>query len=317
VIIIESGEESGSPNFMYYLKQLRRSIGAVDTIIGLDTPVGDYKRLWRTTSTRGAVVATLTVGVLKSAVHSGIAGGIVPSSFRILRKLLARIEDVNTGTIKLRSCHTKIPATCIKEARILARVLGKTIHTSLPLAQTIIPLTNNLTELVLNQYWRPTLSVTGIHGMPHPNDAGNVIRPKTTIKFAIRIPPFCDPKTVIKELKTSLTHNPPYKATIHFTVLSWADGWASTTTQLWLDQAIQQASKTYFHGNSLNIGCGGFIGVASTFVQMFPKAQLVLTGIAGQDSHEHGPNENLFLPAAYNLTCSLAHILTKHYEHAH
>lgn len=315
VLIIESGEESGSPNFTYYLKRLRRKIGAVDTIISLDSPVGDYKRLWRTTSVRGAVIATLTVEVLKTGVHSGVAGGVIPSSFRILRQLLARIEDINTGTIKLRSCYTKIPAVYKRDAQILARVLGKAIYTALPLAKTIIPLTYDLAELVLNRYWRPTLSVVGSEGIPSISDAGSIIRPKTTIKFAIRIPPFCKPPAIIKELKTVLTRQPPYKATVNFAVVTSSYGWASTKTQPWLDQAIHHASKVYFNGNSLDIGCGGYIGVVPIFAQLFPKAQLVLTGVSGPDSNEHGPNESLFLPAAQKLTCSLAYILSEHYAH--
>lgn len=40
---------------------------------------------------------TLNVKVLNEGVHSGDASGIVPSSFRVLRMLLDRIENSHTG----------------------------------------------------------------------------------------------------------------------------------------------------------------------------------------------------------------------------
>ena len=97
--MIEACEESGS----YDLPLLRRaSVGAhrqTSLVICLDSGCGNYDQLWLTTSLRGNSTGVLTVDVLTEGVHSGDASGIVPSSFRIVRQLLSRLEDEATGEI--------------------------------------------------------------------------------------------------------------------------------------------------------------------------------------------------------------------------
>ena len=97
--VIETCEESGSYDLPPYLELLAPRMGAVDFVIGLDSGCGDYERLWVTTSLRGLAAGTLTVQVLNEGVHSGDASGVVPSSFRILRTLLDRLEDRATGRV--------------------------------------------------------------------------------------------------------------------------------------------------------------------------------------------------------------------------
>ena len=97
--IIETCEESGSYDLPAYLEALRPRLGAVDFVVGLDSGCGDYERLWMTTSLRGMTAGTLRVQVLTEGVHSGDASGVVPSSFRVARKLLDRLEDPATGWI--------------------------------------------------------------------------------------------------------------------------------------------------------------------------------------------------------------------------
>ena len=91
--MIETCEESGSYDLPAYLEALAPRMGNVDFVVGLDSGCGDYERLWATTSLRGLAGGTLSVEVLTEGVHSGDASGIVPSSFRIARKLLDRLED--------------------------------------------------------------------------------------------------------------------------------------------------------------------------------------------------------------------------------
>src|SRR5207249_1068111 len=83
----------------------------------LDSGCGDYDHLWATTSLRGIISGTLTVEVLSEGVHSGAASGIVPSSFRILRQLLGRIEDERTGEILVRECHVDVPPGRLTEVQ--------------------------------------------------------------------------------------------------------------------------------------------------------------------------------------------------------
>src|SRR5262245_26682500 len=93
VIVIEAGEESSSPDLPAYIDALADRIGQPSLVVCLDAECGNYEQFWCTTSLRGNLVGTLRVEVLKEGVHSGMASGIAPSSFRIIRQLLARVED--------------------------------------------------------------------------------------------------------------------------------------------------------------------------------------------------------------------------------
>ena len=99
VVLIEAGEESGSPDLPLYIEHLAERIGDVSLVVCLDSGCGNYDQLWSTTSLRGLVAGELMVEVLREGVHSGEASGIVPSSFRVLRVLLSRLEDEATGVI--------------------------------------------------------------------------------------------------------------------------------------------------------------------------------------------------------------------------
>ena len=316
VIIIEAGEEVGSPDMPYYFKKLRPVIGKIDLVVCFDLTAGDYERLWITTSLRGRINCNLTAEVLKTAVHSGVASGIVPSSFRILRQLIARLEDADTGKILLKSCYNKIPKMHQHTAQALVKFLGKKLYTALPLAGNTQPLTKNIKELILNQFWRPFLCTIGARGFPDIQDAGNAMRPFTTLQLSLRVPPLCDPMKITKELEKLFTSNPPYGAKVKFEFCSAAAGWAATSMQPWLDHALNTASKTYFGKPSLKISEGGSIGVITLLHQAFPNAQFVLTGVSGPHSNEHGPNESLCLPAAQKLACCLANILKEQYLNA-
>src|SRR5207245_175831 len=102
IVLIEACEESGSVDLPYYVDALKAKLGTPSLVVCLDSGCGNYEQLWGTTSLRGVVGGVLTVEVLTEGVHSGAASGIVPSSFRILRQLLDRVEDSRTGQIRPR-----------------------------------------------------------------------------------------------------------------------------------------------------------------------------------------------------------------------
>ncbi len=97
VILIEASEESGSPDLEHHIEALGDRLGTPSLVVCLDAECGNYDQLWATTSLRGNLIATLRVDVLTEGVHSGTASGIVPSSFRVLREILARVEDASSG----------------------------------------------------------------------------------------------------------------------------------------------------------------------------------------------------------------------------
>src|SRR5262249_52886257 len=140
----------------------------------------------------GLAVGTLQVETLSEGVHSGDASGIVPSTFRIIRQLLARLEDGVSGKVLLPEMWVDIPRQRREQAGTAAARLGTDLHAKFPFLPGVAPIARDPVELVLNRTWRPALAVTGVAGIPPLESAGNVMRPRTALKLSMRLPPTCD-----------------------------------------------------------------------------------------------------------------------------
>lgn len=310
VILIECSEESGSPDLPHYVEKLKARIGSPALVICLDSGCGNYEQLWCTTSLRGLVEGRLRVDVLHEGVHSGNAGGIVPSSFRIIRQLLDRFEDVQSGRIRDPALQVEIPADRLEQARMAAGILGDEVADAFPFVGGVQPQDSDPYELILNRTWRAALAVTGAEGLPAISDAGNVLRPYTTLKLACRMPPSVDAEKAAAHLKALLETDPPHGARVHFEVGQAASGWNAPTLAPWLAEAMDRASQGYFGKPAAYMGEGGTIPFMGMLGAMFPAAQFLITGVLGPASNAHGPNEFLHIPTAKRLTCCVAEILT-------
>ena len=313
VILIEACEESGSYDLPAYIEALAPRIGKPSLVVCLDSGCANYEQLWMTTSLRGLLAGNLRVDVLTEGVHSGDASGVVPSSFRILRQLLSRIEDEATGQVKVEGLHVEIPAERREQARAAAATLGDEVYTKFPWVKGARPVSEDGTELVLNRTWRPALSLTGVDGMPSLTSAGNVLRPFTTLKLSMRIPPRLDPKAAAKALKEALEKDPPYGAKVHFDGEKSSVGWDAPPLAGWLSRAVDAASTTYFGKPSMAMGEGGTIPFMGMLGERFPEAQFLITGLLGPGSNAHGPNEFLHIPTGKKLTCCVASVLAAHF----
>src|SRR5262249_38527240 len=224
VVRIGASEESGSPAPPAYMESLAGQIGEPDLVICLDSGCGNYEQLWGTTSLRGIVNGLLTVAVLTEGVHSGAASGIAPSSFRIPRRLLSRIEAERRGGIGP-DFPVETQAARASEARQVASVLGAEIAGRFPIVEHMRYAKADPVELLLAGTWEPALSVIGAAGLPGPADAGNVLRPQTSLKLSLRIPPTLDAERANERLKTLLESDPPYGAKVQFRASTPSPGW--------------------------------------------------------------------------------------------
>jgi len=310
--LIETCEESGSYDLPAYLAALAPRIGEVDFVVGLDSGCGDYERLWVTTSLRGLAAGTLNVEVLTEGVHSGDASGIVPSSFRIARQLIDRLEDAATGQILPAEFQAPIPAERSAQAQLAADILGDGVVRKYPFAGSTRPMADDHREALLNRTWRPALSVTGADGLPPIREAGNVLRPKTALKLSLRLPPMVDGAQATQDLQRLLEADPPAGANVSFVVDHGASGWNAPATAAWLARALDDASQDFYGKPSAAMGEGGTIPFMAMLGQQFPAAQFLITGVLGPKSNAHGPNEFLHLPFAKKLTACVASILAAH-----
>lgn len=312
VLLIECCEESGSWDLPDYIDALQTRIGQPDLVICLDSGCGNYEQLWLTTSLRGAVSGDLSVQVLREGVHSGDASGVVPSSFRIARKLLGRLEDVDSGAIVPQFCSVAIPEQRTRQAQHAAEVLGTTIFERFPFESGTLPVSEDPAELILNRTWRPALSVTGADGMPALVQAGNTLRPYTALRLSLRIPPRVDAQDVLEHVTELLTEEVPYRARVVFTPGMVADGWEAPELAPWLGDSLERASQQFFGKEVVFMGEGGTIPFMAMLGEKFPGAQFVITGVLGPQSNAHGPNEFLHLPTAKRLTACVAQVLHDH-----
>ena len=319
--LIETGEESGSPDLLPYIDQLRNAgrLGDVALVICLDSGAGNYDQLWLTSSLRGMASGVLKVEILTEGVHSGDASGLVPSSFRIMRQVLDRLEDSATGRLLPASFHCKIPADRLAQAQATAAILGDEVHKRFPWAHYdcggsttfALPVTTDPVQALLNRTWKPTLSVTGAEGFPDLQNAGNVLRPYTAFKLSLRLPPLVEAASAVQELKQLLEDNAPYQARVTFEGLSGATGWNAPSTSPWFEQALNEASTAHFGAPCGYIGQGGTIPLMSMLSKGFPHAQMMVCGVLGPRSNAHGPNEFLHVPYAKKLTAAVAHVISK------
>ena len=317
--LIETCEESGSHDLPPYLDALSTRLGEVTLVVCLDSGAGNYDQLWLTTSLRGMVSGVLKVEILTEGVHSGDSSGVVPSSFRILRHVLDRLEDSATGQLLPKSFHCPLPADRAAQVRAAAVILGDQAWKTFPWAcgadgGNTLPTTTDPVEALLNRTWRPTLSVTGVDGFPEMSSAGNVLRPYTAFKLSLRLPPLVNGHEASMQLKALLEDNAPYNARVTFhpdgrAGALGANGWNAPDLAPWLETALNTASQAQFGAPVAYIGQGGTIPLMSLLQQGFPSAQMMVCGVLGPKSNAHGPNEFLHVPYAKRLTAAVAQVI--------
>ena len=312
VLLIEACEESGSVDLPAHLEALGDTIGDPSLVICLDAECGNYDQLWCTTSLRGNLTGRLRVRVLTEGVHSGMATGIVPTPFRLVSQLLARIESPVTGELLIEELHAPLPKDRRAQITAAAQVLGNEVAGKFPWATGAKPISNDPAELIINSTWRPTLAVTGADGLPPTGSAGNVLLPELSFKLSLRLAPTTDPARAAKALREALERDPPYGVQVSFEADGGAGGWNAPAFAPWLEQSITRASQEIYGREAVHIGCGGSIPFMGMLGARFPRTQFFITGVLGPHANAHGPNEFLHIDYAKKLTACVSMVLADH-----
>ena len=314
VVLIEACEESGSYDLPHYIEHLRERIGTPSLVVCLDSGAGNYDQMWLTVSLRGMAAGNLRADVLKEGVHSGYASGVVPSSFRVLRQLISRLEDESTGRILPDYLHAEIPAQRQRQSQRMADALGDGVFQAYPFCDGVEPQADDNYERILNRTWRAALSVTGVDGVPPLASAGNVLRPHTALKLSMRLPPTTDGEEATRLMKETLESDPPLNAVVSFDADHAASGWNAPEIAPWLEDSLQKASLAAYGQDVMYMGEGGTIPFMAMLGEFFPQAQFVITGVLGPNSNAHGPNEFLHIPFARKLTTCVTQVIADHFE---
>ena len=307
-LVLETEEESGSPNLVALLQIAKESIGTPDACFCMDSGAFDYEQLWITSSLRGICILDVNIQIGINGYHSGEVGGIVPETFRVLRMLLDRLDDPKTGKV-IEALHVELPEWKKKEAEFMAGLAGDQLCKKYAVVDGAKYNNEDIVQMYLDNVWNPNMSITGADGLPPIAMAGNVVRASTGARISMRLPPSMDPKKAEAIMKETLTKDPPYGAKITINGGHAGSGWCMKELHPWLDQAIKDAGQEFYGKPSGSYGMGGSIPFLSELEKMYPETQIVAFGLLGPNANAHGPNEMIHLPYAKKLTCSLAHVM--------
>lgn len=305
-MIIETCEESGSFDLPPYLEALTERLGNPDMVVVLDSGGPDYDHIWMTEALRGLVSGTLSVKVSHEGIHSGNSGGSIPSSFRIQRILLDRVEDSSSGKVTIPGMHVEIPEEVWENAIALRDIVGDSIWEQFPTVDTLRKASETTEDMIVAMNWEPTLSIIGADGIPSVQDAGNVLRTNTDLKLSFRIPPGVDSESAIASAKEILEKDPPYGAEVTFTPDSCADGFHAPPLDGPISEAINEASMELTGLPPLATWTGGTIPFMSMMQGKYPEAMFLCTGTSGPGNNAHGPDEKLHIPSSKRLTVALS-----------
>lgn len=304
--LIETCEESGSYDLPPYLDELTEKLGNPDLVVVLDSGGPSYEHIWVTEALRGLVAGNLSVKVSHEGVHSGMSGGAIPSSFRIQRMLLDRIENSQTGEVLIPEMHVEISDNIMQQATALAEVLGDELWSSLPTVETLESQSKDVSEMLLDINWRPALSVIGADGIPSVQSAGNVLRTNTDLKISFRIPPGVNAEEVQDVVKQILEANPPYGAEVTYNPTEPADGFHAPPLHEGIASALESASLHLTGKPPMSTWIGGTIPFMAMIQNKYPNACFLCTGSSGPGNNAHGPDEKLHIPHSKRVNVALA-----------
>ena len=307
--LIETCEESGSFDLPPYLESLKDELGDPDMIVVMDSGGPDYDHIWITESLRGLVSGTLSIKVSHEGIHSGTSGGSIPSSFRIARKILDRVEDSGTGEVLVPEMHVEITQDLKEKAESLAAVVGKSLWEQLPTVDSLTPVSPRVSDMILGMNWQPSMCVIGADGLPSVQVAGNVLRTNTDLKLSFRIPPGVEAESLEPILKELLESDPPYGAEVSFVPDSSANGFHSPPLVGEVKRAISEAATHFTNSPPMATWIGGTIPFMSMMQSRYPEARFLCTGASGPGNNAHGPDEKLHIPSAKRLTAVLANTI--------
>ena len=246
--------------------------------------------------------------------HSGTASAVVPSSFDIVRILLDRIQDPESGIFKDPAFSVEIPPYRLQEIQETAAVIGENFFKNFHWAVQADgshsrPRFKTPSEAMLAQTWHPSLSVTGASGLPDLGNAGNILRAETALRLSLRTPPSMDPSVALQSLKHCLLDDPPFNAVISLEQTDALPGWDAPKETEWFAKACCDSSMAMWGKPVMHLGEGGSIPILALFQSQFPQAQFAVTGVLGPGANAHGANESLHLEYVKKFMTCIGHLV--------
>jgi cysteinylglycine-S-conjugate dipeptidase len=296
-VFIEGEEEFGSRSFQNFLQQHREELAA-DAIVVADSGNWDLTTPAITVGLRGNVTFKLTVRTLDHALHSGMFGGAVPDAMLALTRLLASLHDADGAVAVdgLRSREADTPEYSEEKLREETGLPGE-----------VSPIGRGS---ILGRIWnQPSITVTGIDA-PTVVNASNTLIPSVTVRISARIAPGQTAVDALEALKAHLHANVPFGAELTIDDVDLGDPFLVDTSG-WAVAEAKDAMTEAWGTPVVEMGVGGSIPFIADLVEMYPNAQILVTGVEDPDSRAHAPNESLHLGVFHRAILTEALLLAK------
>ena len=327
-IVVETEEESSSPNLHKYMDELIKDLQVQPEILYvLDTGGPDNDHFWNTRTLRGLLTADLTVKITENSVHSGTAGGIVPSPFRLMNELILEHLEELDGTIIAPSLMYRPTEIDRESALKIAALLGDKVLDLLPwipgaspiVDPTKTPSMDDIVHMLLRNYYKPSLTVVGFdHAVtPDIGMGGNVIQPYIKVRLSLRCSPYTDVDAAFDELKKTFETGPHrYGASVELTKVSSSEGFAANPLPAFYSSIVDDASEQLYDGKPMmDSGLGGTIGFLSTIKEALHEAFgnyntiMHSTGLFDPTASGHSKDESLDVDAVKKFNSVLTYTM--------
>jgi acetylornithine deacetylase/succinyl-diaminopimelate desuccinylase-like protein len=288
-MFVEGEEEVGSETLSALLAQHRDELAA-DVIVIADSGNWDIGVPALTTSLRGLVRADIEVRTLTHAVHSGMWGGLVPDSLMTLARLIATLHD-DEGNVAIDGLRAGPGADVDYPEERLRAESG-----AVPGIEWI-----GSGSTVERLWTKPALSITGLDA-PKVAGASNTLVPAARARISLRVAPGDTTDNAVACLRKHLEQHVPWGAELSFTVVDTGEATRIDATGPAYDVARDAFTQAWDGVAPIDMGVGGSIPFIAEFLETFPKASVLVTGVEDPDTRAHGANEGLHL-AEFERVC--------------
>ena len=313
--LFEFDEESSGDHIKYYITKLYNRIKDINILIASDAGGADFERLWITSSLRGNIRLNLKAKLIEEPVHSVDGGGVIPDTLRIIRILLSRLEDEETGKM-IDELNPPIPPKAIKEAEESYKLIWDAYLSKFNRIEgsqiESYRNTNPIFEAFLNRAWRSSLTIVGGGLLPPLEAAGNIIRSETILTLSIRTAPHLILEKAHEIIKERLTLNSPYGAKMTLFDYAASEGVYLKPLSSQILNILNECSQNIFGSNIRYMNEGGSIPFLTYFNKQFPNSEIISSGATGPNCCEHAPNERLNLLFTKQYMSCIAFLITEY-----
>src|SRR3954451_7635510 len=288
-MFIEGEEEVGSDTLADLLAEHRETLAA-DVIVIADSGNWDIGVPALTTSLRGLVRVDVGVRTLTHAVHSGMWGGLVPDALMTLTRLLTTLYDED-GSVAVAELHTgtaanvDYPADRLRAESGIATGVDFIGHGS-----------------VVERLWaQPSLTIMGLDA-PKVDGASNTLTATARAKLSLRIAPGDTTENALDCLRAHLEQHVPFGAELSCELVDTGEATQIDATGPAYDAARKAFTDAWDGVQPIDMGVGGSIPFIAEFLESFPRASVLVTGVEDPDTRAHGANEGLHL-AEFERVC--------------